>query len=351
MKLVFALLIFQAALARAGGIEGLKLPFGADAFDVQAAGDGALHALFSRKGEVYYAKKPAGKASFGEALPVAGPPIQLGGMERKPMLALGSQGRLHALWQTRSGLYYAASPDGGKTWKPQSVRDAGAESTIDMPTLAAGPDGIVHVVWVDDRDGHREGDDYGADLYEARTDARGRFGPNRRLTQGQPAACPCCQPAAAVDSKGRLWVAYRSSVRNIKESQVLIVGPSGIEGRKLSDHRWHFVGCPMAGPSLAVNGERAAVVWTSDGSMFSASSSDGGATFTPAERLGSGAFHAAATDGRDVLIVWDEGERTGWRLLGREDGDRLPIAPKGRLVSYEGGFRLVTASKARTPPH
>lgn len=324
------------------------LPFEADAFDAQPGPDGTLHVVYSRRDRTFYTRRLKGKAGFEEVLEVVPgnakmPPERKAG---PPRLALGKGRRLHVLRQTKSGMMFATSADSGGTWTTAPVRDARAAGEVDMPALVAGPDGRVHVVWVDTRDGHPEDDRYAAHLYMASSADGAKFGPNHRLTSREPRACPCCQPALAIDGGGRLWVAYRSSEANIKETRLLIVAGGKIAGKRLSGHRWKFVGCPMNGPSLAMDGGQAALVWTSDGDLFTASSADGGRTFSPAERLGKGSFHAAAAGGPGVLIAWDEGPDTGWRIVGRQSGPRLPIKPEGKLIP-EGGEFVVLRAPAR----
>lgn len=351
-KAVLALL--SAAVAcRAGAlgaaetnVEPYTLPFAADAFELKRSADGSLHAVYARGGKVYYRHRPAGKEAFAEALPVdaQGAPFQSGGHQHSPRLAFG-KGRLYVLWQTKKGMHFTASADGGRTWKEAPVRDAGVPGEIDMPALASGPDGAAYVVWVDERGGHPADDRYASDLYLAKSADGRRFAKNVRLTGSAPLACPCCRPALAVDSRGRLWIAYRSSEANLKDTQLLIVTSRGVEAKRLSAHRWRFEGCPMDGPSLAVRGDQAAVVWTSDGDMFAASSLDGGATFSAPERLGKGAFHAAAAGPGGVVLAWDEGPETGWRRLGGGNGPRLPVRPEGALLAWGDAFRLVAPGR------
>lgn len=338
------------ALALAAGLGGvraeeapiarLELPFAASRFDARRGSDGAIHVAFVHKGRAFYARRDPGKASFGKAAPIA----VKGKRPRAPRLAVGPTGRLYVVWDGDGGPLLAVSGDGGRSWRAVRVRDATGGS-IEMSAVAAAPDGTVHVVWVDDRDGHPADDRFASDLYLASAKDGARFGPNVRLTRSATRACPCCQPALAVDDGGRLWVAYRTSEANLKETQVLRVRDGRVEATRLSSQGWRFEGCPMDGPSLAVSGKEAAVAWTSDGSVYLATSRDGGDTFTAPERLGLGKFHAAASGTPGLVIAWEEGRETGWRRLGRGSGPRLALEPRGALLADRDGFRLVTATK------
>ncbi|MBI4348217.1 MAG: hypothetical protein HY553_15355 [Elusimicrobia bacterium] len=329
-----------ALRAEEAPIAALELPFAAKGFDARLGPDGALHVAFLDEGRAFYARRASGETAFGKPARIA----VKGPRARAPRLAAGPRGRLHVVWDGDHGPVYASSGDGGRSWRSARVRDASGGS-IEMSAVAAAPDGTVHVVWVDDRDGHPADDRYASDLYLASSSDGLRFGPNVRLTKDAPRACPCCQPALAVDPRGRLWVAYRSSESNHKDTQVLRVQGARIESTRLSRQRWRFEGCPMDGPSLAIHGSDAAVAWTSDGSVYLAVSRDSGDTFSEPERLGLGKFHSAAGGPSGVVIAWDEGRATGWRRLGQPSGPRLPLEPRGRLLPDGEGFRLVTTRK------
>ncbi len=85
---------------------------------------------------IYYSMRSnAGK--WSEPLKISG---SLGGLA--PKLAVGSDGGLHAVWQS-GGLMYADKPPGG-AWSAPTLVLAGDIGDYD---LAVGPAGAVHVVW------------------------------------------------------------------------------------------------------------------------------------------------------------------------------------------------------------
>src|SRR4029077_4612181 len=108
-------------------------------------------------------------------------------------------------------------------------------------------------------------DDFSTGLYMAVSHDGGKtFAKNVWLNEGKPGACPCCLPSAQFDSSGRLWAAYRSSDKDMKEITVLRADPSvgrgggakkGVTAKSTSHAVWHVVGSRISGPPTAVRGD------------------------------------------------------------------------------------------------
>ena len=320
-----------------------RLPFAVDAFDAAFDRQKNLHIIYALDGKVYSVMRPPGKNDYTppKIMDSTGPDIALGGDERGPKLALGSRGKMYAVWQTSGGLRFVFSEDGGKHWSSMIVRDSGAGKGVDMPSVATGPNGEVYVAWVDYRDPPLPDDMVAANIY-LDVSTNGTFGKDRNITAGGIRACPCCQLAMQVDDQGQVWVAYRSSEKDIKETHLLRLTPGGgrIRSIPLSNHNWFFQACPMIGPVVSVNpdGKNIVVMWTSEGVMFNSFSLDGGKSFSPPTRLGIGNYRATAVSPAGTqLLIWDEGPQTGVQLLGSPTIKRIDIYPKGKLLATPAG--------------
>ena len=89
-------------------------------------------------------------------------------------------------------LYLVASRDGKSFDAPILVNEVKEMAAEALHSMAVAPDGTVHVVWLDAREGK------GNCLFYARH-AGGKFTKNVRLTN---AVCPCCAPGMAIDGRG-----------------------------------------------------------------------------------------------------------------------------------------------------
>jgi BNR repeat-like domain len=82
-----------------------------------------------------------------------------------PSIAAGSDNSIHVVWKdtscgvTHPDIYYGVSIDGGQKWaKPKDVSNTPGVSND--PTIAVSGDGIVHVAWLDSSSGETHPDIY-----------------------------------------------------------------------------------------------------------------------------------------------------------------------------------------------
>ena len=163
-------------------------------------------------GEIFFARSADGGRSFGT-------PINLSRSEAGDGkgrltedywhngsldLALGPDGTLYAAWTEYEGaLRLARSTDGGRTFtEPRRVAGGPDRLPARGPSLAVGPDGVVHLAWT-------VGGDPDADIRHARsTDGGMTFGETRRVASGPGHADA---PKLARDRDGTLHLVYANS--------------------------------------------------------------------------------------------------------------------------------------------
>jgi hypothetical protein len=308
---------------------------------------GNLHVLSVRDERCFYKTRSAAEEKFGPERPVPSEgPVQCGG-ERRPRIMVDRKGRIFAIWPVSGGLHLVRSDDRGESWSPLSTADLIRRSGADVFNATLSDDGILYLVWIGEHDAPLADDRFAQHVYLATSSNGGdTFTPPRTLTTDSARACPCCVPAIATSEAGLVWIAFRSSIANVKETVLLASEDRGksFAARQVSSDGWVMVGCPMTGPSLAAAGSQVILSWTSEKDMYTAASADGGKSFSSPRRLGRGRFHqvAASSDGR-ILQAWDEGTQTGlwWR---DQDGPapRADITPRGILLGApDGHFELL----------
>ena len=232
----------------------------------------------------------------------------------------------------RDALRMARSTDGGRTFSAaRFTHDPAISGARGWESLAVGPDGSIHAVWLDGRDASRKMAEHAKqsgmphkgqppqDIYHS------TIAPDGRITETLLATgvCFCCKTAVAVDTRGTVYTAWRhifpGSMRDIAFAKSTDGGRSFDSPVRVSDDKWELNGCPEDGPALAV--DRAGVIhvaWATvvnDGepqkALFYATSRDG-KTFSARSRL---PVASAVTPGHPQLtllsdggaaIVWDE---------------------------------------------
>jgi hypothetical protein len=230
----------------------------------------------------------------------------------------------------RTAIRVADSNDFGKTFsEARTITPAGISGARGWESAALADDGSIHVAWLDGRSAVSHGEEHqhhpGAaaprqDVFHA------------TLAGMQPVAetrvaanvCFCCKTAVA--TRGRdVYVAWRhlfdGGVRDIAIAHSADAGQTFSGPVRVSADNWKIDACPDDGPAMAFDTHGALhIVWPTlarDGgadrmAIFHAMSTDGGATFTPRERVNAeakaNASHpriATRGDG-SAAIVWDE---------------------------------------------
>jgi hypothetical protein len=249
-----------------------------------------------------------------------------GSGQTPPQVLAGTNGTVYVVWHKQqkrvpkspfwpgTNLRIARSADGGKTFSPAvTINDdaAGPPTNHSYFDAALGPDGSIYVSWLDRRETDRALRKLIADSTAGRTSgpvdhekvpgtqlrvARSSDG-GRTWTPGtiiDRNTCVCCRTAIAVGPEGNVYVAWRAiwgdNIRDVSIARSSDGGKTFSAPVKVHDDGWHLMGCPDAGPGLAVDGSgRVHAVWYTGAEghagAYYASSSDQGRSFTPARRL------------------------------------------------------------------
>lgn len=252
--------------------------------------------------------------------------------ETRPRLVMSRDELLYAVWREdgpKSRILVAAHDWRGPGFtKPVPVRDIASSSYSGFPDMAVAPDGSVNVVWLDERDYGPKSGDVSSVYFARSTDGGKSFGRNVRVAAH---TCSCCRPTVAVDSKGRIYVAWRHNFDDVRDMAVA----TSVDGgetfsplARVSNDGWVIHGCPESGPSLLPVGNRLYIAWFTVGAdsrprVLASWSDDRGRSFAAPVELSTGVLDAnhpmlfagkpngvwAAFDGRDARA------QAGWSAL------------------------------------
>jgi hypothetical protein len=261
-----------------------------------------------------------------------------------------------------SGSRAASASDGGRTFAAtRSISPDGVSGARGWESAALGPDGAVHAVWLDGRAAARPAAVPGAaagphhhgdmrqDIYHATW--KGSAAPAETPVAAN--VCFCCK-TAVVTHGAAVFVAWRhlfpGGVRDIAVARSTDGGATFQPPVRVSEDNWQIDACPDDGPAMTVDaGGALRVTWPTlvkdpDGprmAIFAATSTDGGATFSPRTRIDAaagGPAHPklATTAGGRSAVVWDELAGGIRRVMFRAAaGEGAPAAlSTGRIASY-----------------
>ncbi|MEK6285762.1 MAG: sialidase family protein [Acidobacteriota bacterium] len=267
--------------------------------------------------------------------------------ENPPKLAVAPNGELYACWgmgasHSEGNIRFARSTNGGKTFSPAITLNSDARKKPAghaFQSIAVDKHGRVYVVWIDER--NKKPGDRGADIWMATSENAGKtFSPDRKILSD---ICECCRTHTAVDSAGRLFVAYRTVPRNGPMHRDILVARSDDGGKSFtakaaSQDVWEINGCPVAGPSLSIDSkDQITVVWFTGSDdrpgLYYVTSTDHGATYSTRkwldadQKVGKHAQAIACSGG--VFVAWDDEAQksTSWGLLDPQKGMLQKSAP------------------------
>jgi hypothetical protein len=279
--------------------------------------NGHIHVVFGTSHAIYCASSADGGHSFSPAVKVGEEGILALGMRRGPRIAAMAKGVAVAAICGKQGggrdgdVLVWRSPGGGKTWSaPVAVNRVPGSAREGLHDLTASTDGQLYCVWNDLRAGKMQ-------IYGALSNDGGATWGEDRLVYQSPdgAICPCCQPSATFDARGRLYVLWRNQLGGERDMFLISSADGGRTfdaARKLGQGTWVYNACPMDGGGLAADVDgRVQTVWRRQQTLFRCADSQ------PETPLGRGEQARAVRGPDGVYLTW----------ITRRPGELLVLAP------------------------
>jgi hypothetical protein len=257
--------------------------------------DGDLYLIYGQSDSLFVARSTDGGQTYTEPVLATGDaPVHVLPIER-PAISVGQNGRVGVAWLEMppdfhgAKVWYAASEDGGQTFKPGQLVADEPEGEVTMVQVALDFTGNPILVWLN-----------GSALrFSHSFDQGSAFSEAVSIGDG---SCECCQPQLIVIDEN-IHIAYRSlepgsdsgDIRDIVMIHSKDSGKTFEPVTRVSDAHWYLPACPIAGPSLTTHEGIFYIAWMdgrseppgtfSRGDIWLASSEDDGKTFTPNIRI------------------------------------------------------------------
>jgi hypothetical protein len=335
--------------------------------DVASGQQEVIYEVYARNGNAFFASSRDSGRTFSHPVKlnrVDG--TVLAGHERGPKIARSGDGSIHVIWmdQQSAALEYTHRPPRGNSFtEPVNLRLPGAH--LDGAAIAAGPGRQVFIAWLDSRLPPDPRNPLSLPVFIRWSQDDGTsFSPAQPLNAGGARnllrACSCCSLHAAASGSGRFDVAFRGAYSNIRDPWLAVVHMAGKMARtqvlRVADQQWKFLGCPMAGPGIAIGPKPGEVwvAWYSNGRIFYAHSADAGSGFSAPV---SPAPHGTAIQNHPLIVVnhkgeallaWEEGREVYWQTIkgGKVEisghaGTLPPQSKAAAFVDARGKFFLV----------
>ncbi|MFM7132479.1 MAG: exo-alpha-sialidase [bacterium] len=162
------------------------------------------------------------------------------------------------------------STDNGASWSgPLKVNTVSGSAREGLHGMAALAHGRIFCSWLDLRSGKME-------IYGASSADGGKSWNADRLVYRSPdgAVCTCCHPSVTFSPEGTLYVMWRNQLggnRDMYFARSANGGATFTPARKLGRDHWAINICPMDGGAIAVtDADHVESVWMRAGSVFTA---------------------------------------------------------------------------------
>ena len=296
-------------------VETLRIPEGGRLPRAVVDAAGTVHLAYvaggTARADLFHATRESGAPGWSEPRRVNSRELSVAGVGPVDgaQFALGPDGRLHVVWLQAepARFFYARSRDDGSGFEPQRDLSTGREGAVEAgPAVAADGRGNVFVFW---HAGAAE--DARRAVYVATSrDGGTTFEPARRVSPGTEGACACCGLAATADPEGAVHVSYRGAGDNVRRGQRLLTSTDG--GRSFADrlvHPWELAACPVSTTSLFAGPRGLTAAWETRGQVHFADVDRLEAVRSPP---GQARFRrknpVVAVDARgDTLLAWGDG--------------------------------------------
>ena len=317
-----------AAAAGAADVVLVRTPNGGIQPQAALDAEGNLHLIYFKgtpaAGDVFYVKREAGADEFSTPLQVnseAGSAVAVGTI-RGAQLAIGKNGRLHVAWNgsnkavppDRKGenpMLYSRLNDAQAAFEPQRNVIQKAYGLDGGGSVAADREGNVFVTWHSGTTGEANRKVW----FVRSSDEGATFSPEQPGSSQATGACGCCGMRAFADSRGTVYMLYRSARQQMnRDMQLLISNDHGKKFQLQQIDKWPVALCPMSSESLTESPAGAVAAWETDGKVFFApinrQTGKAGKPVSPPGGKGRKHPSVAVNSNGETLLVWAEG--TGW---------------------------------------
>ena len=270
--------------------------------------------------------------TFRDAAPIQIAGTMAAGMHRGPRIAVTSAVVLVAVIAGAQGggkdgdVVLYRSTDEGASWSaPVVVNDVPAAAREGLHGMAATPDGLVVLTWLDLRAP-------GTRLYGAVSRDHGATWSADALLYASPDStiCQCCHPSVAIDGQAGVAVMFRNHIAGARDLYVTRSddGANFSAAVKQGTGTWKLDACPMDGGGLIVGDDGVTSVWRREGEIFLATPA------VPERHIGSGRDPVIAATSSAVDVAWTTPE--GIRLLRGTDSLLAGAGKFAALLAFPG---------------
>jgi hypothetical protein len=282
---------------------------GAKQPQVAISGDGKIHVTFAQDQKIYATRSSDTGRTFDRVVEIGALDKLALGMRRGPRIAVTGQNVVvTAISHSAGNLFTWLSRDAGNSWSERAVINSVTNSAREgMHALAGDGKSKFVSVWLDLRNGKTE-------LWSSISNDTGKTWEANRLVYKSPdgTICECCHPSAVFGEDGKIVVMWRNWLkgnRDMYRAESIDGGKSFGPAEKIGTGTWSLAGCPMDGGNLSVAGREMGYTWRREASLYF-TREPGSETLL----AGTGTHPVVVRNGSEFSYVWQDGGNLYWRF-------------------------------------
>lgn len=284
---------------------------------------GMVHLVYGQDSTIFYAVATKKHASFSQPVAVATLSQLVAGAKRGPQIA-ATENYVVITAVNRAGNLFAYSLDrkSGRWSSAVRINDVPEIAKEGFQAIASASPNVFHATWLDLREDKRN------KIVMATSRDGGRTWSTNRVVYRSPSGtvCECCKVSIAATGD-EVYIQFRNWLNGSRDLYLAHSADGGATfapAQKLGSGTWKLNACPMDGGAVTLSSAgQPLTVWRRENTLF---------TCRPGQSeqaVGTGRNVTAATGPSDTAVVWDEG---GMVWLKRNGNDPITLG-KGQLPS------------------
>jgi hypothetical protein len=295
--------------------------------------------VYAVENVLFVARSTDGGTSFGTPVRVGTAGMLSVGRHRGPRVTVdgkrlvvtaiygGPDGPTHHGHADDGNLLAWRSADAGRTWAgPVPMADAPAAAREGLHAMAADGKGTVACAWLDLRG-------QGTEIWISTSSDGGKTWRRNVRAYASPGGtvCECCHPSLAYGPRGELHVMFRNSLAGARDLYLVTSHDGGATfgpATKLGTGTWPLDACPMDGGGIAVTPDGTVhTVWRRENRLYACVPGQ------PEREIGVGQQPWLAATAAGPVAVWEgQGGLRGTGIESLGEGTRPVVAASGQTV-------------------
>ncbi|CAN5783015.1 hypothetical protein BH24BAC1_BH24BAC1_36580 [soil metagenome] len=263
-----------------------------------------IKVVFGQEDEIFYTASTNGGKSFSTPIGIGKQPKLALGMTRGPqVITTKDYTVIAAAAHTGKIMAYRLKNNEAKWSQPVNIVDADTTAKEGFVAVASGKENTVYATWLDLRLDKKN------NVFFSYSPDGGKTWSKNTLVYASPEGkvCPCCRPSITADQKGNVYIMFRNELKGARDMYLAHSkdgGKSFSPAQKLGTGTWMLKACPMDGGAISMDVDsKIGSTWRRENTIYYAEPG------SPEQKIGEGRASTLAKTTKGNFIVWQQNNK------------------------------------------